>query len=203
MQLLREYYSLCPDGICRGDFLTEQERLEIKTGSAMYLAGMFQAANVKNGNGRIYPREVLEREVENYQKLVRESRAYGELDHPDESEVSLKETSHMVVKLWWEGDKVMGKLKLFNTPAGKIAQTIVKEGGKLGISSRSLGSLTEAGNGDQIVGEDLLLCCFDIVSQNSLEGATLHLTESQHYQLPEIVKADRINRALNQLCGRL
>jgi len=203
MQLLREFYSLCPDNRCSLPHLTEQEQIEVKTGKSVFLTGLFQRADIKNGNGRIYPKNVLEREIANYQKLIRESRAYGTLGHEDESEVSLKETSHMVIKLWWEGDSVMGKLKLFSTPSGKIAQTIVMEGGQLGISSRALGSLSESRTGDQIVGEDLQIISFDLVSLESTPGAVLHLSESQHYQLPEIVKADRINRALNQLCARL
>jgi hypothetical protein len=122
------------------DLLTDAEREGNRTGTHLILAGKIQAADTKNGNGRIYPRQILEREVKNYQKLVKEGRAIGELDHPDSSVVELKNASHLVVEVWWNNDDVMGKMKILDTPAGKIAKDLVKGGVQLGISSRGLGS---------------------------------------------------------------
>ena len=87
--LLREFYELCEGGICE-DLLTEDEKRRIKENNALILSGVMQRANAKNGNGRVYPRPILEREVETYKKLVRERRAVGELDHPDDSVINLK-----------------------------------------------------------------------------------------------------------------
>ena len=94
-QLLREFYALCPDGMCQ-DLLTEREKLEIKQEGAMYLTGRIQTADKKNGNGRKYPEKVLRREIENYMIIVKDNRATGELDHPDDSVINLKNVSHMI-----------------------------------------------------------------------------------------------------------
>ena len=104
------------------DLLTEEEREGNRAGTHLIVAGKIQAADAKNGNGRIYPRPILEREVKNYEKLVKEGRAIGELDHPDSSVVELKNASHVMTEVWWNGDDVMGKMKILNTPAGQIAQ---------------------------------------------------------------------------------
>ena len=110
--LLREYYELCEGGVCQ-DLLTEEEKVEIANG-AMYLTGVMQKANKLNGNGRVYPRHVLVREVRNYEKIVNEARALGELDHPEDSVINLRNASHMVTKVWWDGDSVMGKVKILD-----------------------------------------------------------------------------------------
>ena len=104
MKLLREYYELCEGGVCQ-DLLTEDEKRFVSSGG-MILTGKLQQANTENGNGRIYPYNVLVREVKNYEKLVRESRALGELDHPDDSVINLKNASHLVTSIWMDGDSV-------------------------------------------------------------------------------------------------
>ena len=139
-QLLTEFYELCPDGTCL-DILTEREKREIKEGG-MYLVGRVQTADVKNGNGRKYPEKVLRREIGNYMNVVRDNRATGELDHPDDSVINLKNVSHMLTDMWWEGKDVMGKIKVLNTPSGRILKDLVNAGVKIGISSRGLGSAT-------------------------------------------------------------
>ena len=108
------------------DLLTEEEREGNQRGIHLVLAGKIQAAGKKNGNGRIYPKPILEREMKNYTKLVKEGRAIGELDHPDSSVVELKNASHLITEVWWDGDDVMGKMKILDTPAGKIAKDLVK-----------------------------------------------------------------------------
>ena len=180
------------------DLLTEEEREGNKNGIHLVLAGKIQAAGKKNGNGRIYPRPILEREMKNYDKLVREGRAIGELDHPDSSVVELKNASHLITEVWWNGDDVMGKLKILDTPAGQVAKQLVKGGVQLGISSRGLGS-TRQQNGITMVEDDFQLLCFDLVSEPSTTGAFL-VAEGQEVK-DLLTKADRINRALNDIIG--
>jgi len=194
--LLREYYELCEGGQCQ-DLLTEEEKVYVSNGG-MYLSGVMQRANALNGNGRVYPRPVLEREVKNYAKIITEARALGELDHPEDSVVNLKNASHMVTGLWWDGDNVMGKVKVLNTPSGEILRSLVDSGVKLGISSRGLGSVREDANGKTIVEDDFQLICFDFVSEPSTAGAYM-IKEGKEKEM--FSKADRINRLLNDIVG--
>tara|TARA_R100000152_G_C6748395_1_gene172006 strand:+ start:62 stop:703 length:642 start_codon:yes stop_codon:yes gene_type:complete len=170
-QLLREFYALCPDGNCVLDVLTEAERKRLDDG-AVFLVGVCQKAGVKNGNGRVYKKKTLEREVKNYQKAIDERRALGELDHPDDSVINLKNASHIITKMWWEGDNVMGKVEVLSTPSGQVLKELVNAGVKLGISSRGLGSVKKQ-NGQTIVEDDFQLICFDMVSDPSTPGAYL------------------------------
>ena len=197
--LLREYYELCEGGICQ-DLLTETEKRMVNEQGAVFLTGIIQAADQKNGNGRIYPESVLRREVENYKKIINENRALGELDHPEESVVNLRNVSHMVTDCWWDGNKVMGKIRALDTPSGNILKSLAQSGVSLGISSRGMGSVHEA-NGNTIVEDDFQLICFDIVSEPSTTNAYLNLSESKQRELQNRVwtKADRINRALNDI----
>lgn len=192
--LLREYYELCEGGVCQ-DFLTESEKVEIANGG-MYLTGVMQRADAQNGNGRVYPKRVLDRELVNYAKLVEENRALGELDHPEDSVINLKNASHMVTKVWWNGNDVMGKVKVLNTPAGQILRSLVDSGVKLGISSRGLGSVHEDNGGTVVVEDDFQLICFDFVSEPSTQGAYMMKENKQ----PNIfTRADKINRLLNDI----
>ena len=172
-QLLREFHALCPDGMCQ-DLLTEREKREIVEEGAMYLTGRIQTADKKNGNGRKYPEKVLRREIQNYMAVVADNRATGELDHPDDSVINLKNVSHMVTKVWWEGKDVMGKIKVLDTPSGRILKDLMNAGVKLGISSRGLGSVKESMMGETIVEDDFQLICFDIVSEPSTPDAYVY-----------------------------
>ena len=194
--LLREYYELCAGGVCH-DLLTEDEKLQVKNG-AVILSGIMQRVDEQNGNGRVYPKQVLMREVKNYMKVVKENRACGELDHPEDAVVNLKNASHMVTDLWWESNDLMGKIKVLSTPSGKILESLVNDGVTLGISSRALGSVHEQA-GKTIVEDDLQLICFDIVSEPSTQGAFMQLSESKIKQ--PYSKADRLNRLLNDIIG--
>ena len=195
--VLREYYELCEGGLCQ-DFLTESEKNEVASGKAMFLTGVIQRAKAKNQNGRVYPRAVLEREIENYQKIIKENRALGELDHPEDSVVNLKNVSHLMTAVWWDGDNVMGKCKILNTPSGQILQSLVHSGVKLGISSRGMGSVHEDRMGNTIVEDDFNLICFDFVSDPSTIGAFMSLKEGRSVK-SVFTKADRINRLLNDI----
>ena len=192
--ILREFYELCEGGFCE-DLLTEQEKAEVANG-ALYLTGVMQRAEAQNGNGRVYPREILRREVKNYTKLVRENRALGELDHPEDSVINLKNASHMVTDIWWDGDDVMGKVKVLNTPSGEILKSLVSSGVKLGISSRGLGSVSES-TGGTVVEDDFQLICFDFVSEPSTQGAWM-MKEAKDYNIPT-TRADKLNRILNDI----
>ena len=134
---------------------------------------ILQRADSLNQNGRIYPRHVLEREIRNYQKFILENRALGELDHPETSVVELKNVSHVIREaVMGEDGVVMGRLELLNTPSGKILQSLVESGIKLGISSRGVGSTVKEGD-HQVVQEDFQLICFDSVSEPSTPNSFL------------------------------
>mgnify|MGYP003113207048 FL=1 len=194
-KLLREYYELCEGGVCQ-DLLTEEEKRFVANGG-MILSGKLQEADVQNGNGRIYPHRVLMREMKNYQKLVEERRALGELDHPEDSVINLKNASHMITEVWWDNKNVMGKVKVLNTPSGQILQQLVGDGVKLGISSRGMGSVSESA-GQTIVEDDFQLICFDFVSEPSTPNAFM-MQEAKNFKNQVFTKADRINRLLNEV----
>ena len=173
-QLLTEFNELCKDGICR-DLLSEREKREMDNG-VLYLSGRIQTADKKNGNGRSYPYSVLKREIDNYKKIVQDNRACGELDHPDDSVINLKNVSHIITDVWWEGKDVMGKIKVLDTPSGRILKDLINAGVKLGISSRGLGSVKES-MGSTVVQEDFELICFDMVSEPSTPNAYVYPKE--------------------------
>jgi len=136
-------------------------------------------------------------EVKNYNKLVGENRALGELDHPDDSVINLRNASHMVTAIWMEDKSVMGKVKVLNTPSGKVLQSLVESGVKLGISSRGMGSVSESSD-KTVVQEDFQLICFDFVSEPSTPNAFM-MKEAKDYNNQVFTKADRINRLLNEV----
>ena len=196
--LLREFYELCDGGTCQ-DLLTEQEKVLVKSG-VLFLTGVMQKADQENGNGRVYGKRILEREVQNYQKMIDDRRALGELDHPEDSVVNLKNASHIVTKMWWDGSNVMGKVKVLDTPSGKILKSLVESGVKLGISSRGLGS-TRKESGKTVVEDDFQLICFDFVQEPSTPGAFMMNEGKNRVYDPNKIwtKADRLNRLLNDI----
>ena len=194
-KLLREYYELCDGGVCQ-DLLTEAEKKFVADGGMM-LSGLMQMAETQNGNGRVYPQKILEREVKNYKKLVDDRRALGELDHPEESVINLRNASHMITEIWMDGPEVMGKMRVLETPSGQILRSLVDSGVSIGISSRGLGSVKET-MGKTIVEDDFQLICFDVVSEPSTPGAFM-MQENKNRVDEVFTKADRINRALNEV----
>jgi len=189
--LLREFFELCGGGFC-SDLLTEQEKLAVKNG-ALYLTGVIQRADARNGNGRIYPHSVLSREMDTYKQLVQERRALGELDHPDQSIINLKNVSHLVTEVWWSGKDVMGKIQVLNTPSGQVLRELVNANVKIGISSRGTGSVRE-NRGETIVEDDFQLICFDIVSEPSTHGAFMfqerkgNVNENKQARVSNLIK---------------
>ena len=151
------------------EYITEAKE---NGGKNYKIKGIFLQADIKNRNGRVYPMEVLEKEVGRYnKKFINEKRAYGELGHPDGPTVNLERVSHMVTELYPDGKNFIGEAKIMETPMGKIVKNIMDEGGKLGVSSRGMGSLDQK-NGANYVRDDFYLAtAADIVADPSAPNA--------------------------------
>ena len=164
MKLISEHFS---DDV---QYIKEEDE---KTGKKKFtLKGIFLQAEIKNRNGRVYPMEVLEKEVERYNKeFIEQNRAYGELGHPDGPTVNLDKVSHMVTSLKPDGKNFIGEAKVMSTPMGEIVKNIMDDGGKLAVSSRGMGSLTKK-NGANYVNDDFYLAtAADIVADPSAPNA--------------------------------
>ncbi len=170
-------------------------------GLPVLLKTILQRADAPNQNKRIYPKSVLEREVQNYSKVVAEGRATGELDHPDSSIVSLERVCHIIREVHWEGNEVHGTVEILNTPKGKIAQDLIEAGVKIGISSRGVGETLKNNEGFDVVDEGFMLVGFDLVSEPSTHNAWLH--ENKVLTVDEvrksIPKVDRVNRIIDEI----
>ena len=175
-----------------------------KNQGKVVMKGVLQKADTLNQNGRIYPIDVLQREVKNYQKFIVENRALGELDHPDSSVVNLKNVSHIVREAYLENGVVYGTVEILDTPSGKILQSLVESGVKLGISSRGVGSTKKQGD-YFIVQDDFQLICWDYVSEPSTPGAFM-LPEGRRIESAELQKvfnkSDRLDRIMNDILYR-
>ena len=151
------------------DFLVEERNGK----KSMYIEGVFLQGDIKNRNGRMYPMETLRKEVQRYtENHVNSGRALGELGHPDGPTVNLDRVSHKIVSLRENGSNFIGKAKILGTPMGKIAQNLIDEGVKLGVSSRGIGSLKPTREGVNVVGDDFMLAtAADIVADPSAPDA--------------------------------
>ena len=149
---------------------------ESKTKPGVFeVEGIMQRASAQNQNGRVYKKPILERECKKYmEEFVKNGNAFGELDHPESPVVSLKNASHIVKDLWWDGDDLMGRVELLNTPAGNIVKEIIKAGHTIGISSRGTGSVQQTNEGTLEVQPDFELVCWDFVSNPSTHGAFMN-----------------------------
>ena len=150
------------------------EGLRAPSGNPL-VEGILATAEVKNGNGRYYPKELWEREIDKYQQMVKENRATGELDHPESSIISLKNVSHIIREVWWNGDKVMGKIEILPTVSGNILKALIDNNVTVGVSSRGMGSLKEINEGTLEVQDDFELLCWDFVSTPSNPGSYMQL----------------------------
>jgi len=177
-----------------------KESRDVNNGKIV-MRGILQKADTLNQNGRIYPKEILEREVRNYQKFIQENRALGECDHPDSSVVELKNASHIVREAIMDDGVVYGAVELLDTPSGKILQSLVESGITLGISSRGVGSTSREGDFD-VVQDDFQLICWDFVSEPSTPGAFV-MKEGKHFTAEDLnkhfTKTDRIDRIMNDI----
>ena len=146
---------------------------EDEKGKSNYkIRGIFLQGNIKNRNGRVYPVEVLEKEVNRYNKeFVDENRAYGELGHPEGPTVNLERVSHMVTSLKRDGDNFIGEAKIMSTPMGKIVENIMDDGGKLAVSSRGMGSLEQKKGANYVKNDFYLATAADIVADPSAPQA--------------------------------
>ena len=189
-QLIVDYlpFQITPDKI--------NESMKENNGK-LVVKGVLQRAEAKNQNGRVYPRETLVREAKKYMKeFVNEKRAMGELDHPESSVVNLQNVSHNVTEMHFEGENLLGTVEILTTPSGNILRELFKNGIKLGISSRGMGSVEAVEEADgkpaMKVGNDFELIAFDFVSNPSTHGAFM-------YPLSENVDKSQIQEG--RTCG--
>lgn len=166
--------------------LTISENKSLGGGKSLVtLVGKLQEAEQKNGNGRVYPREILEREVKKYAEgPIKTRTSLGELDHPEATVVNLSNTSHVITAVWWDGNDLMGKLQLLPTPAGNIAAALVMANIPLGISSRGMGSVRQLGETVEVQ-DDFELLCWDLVSVPSTPQAYMKLAEGKQIQIAQ------------------
>jgi len=158
--------------------------------------GILATAEVKNGNGRYYPRELWEREIDKYMESVSQNRALGELDNPESSVINLKNVSHNITEMWWDGDEVYGKIEILPTPSGNILKALIENNITVGVSSRGMGSLEDRG-GVLEVQDDFELLCWDFVSTPSNPGSYMEIvTEGKKTQ---INKYQSVNSIVNEL----
>jgi len=141
-------------------------------GKEYFIEGVFLQSNLKNRNGRVYPTEILDKEVKRYnEEYVAKNRAFGELGHPDSPTINLDRVSHMIKSLRREGDNFIGKAKIMDTPYGKIVKSLIDEGATLGVSSRGMGSLTSKGGVSMVQNDFTLATAADIVADPSAPNA--------------------------------
>ena len=151
------------------------ENVNKENGNLM-VEGILATAEVKNGNGRYYKKELWDREMEKYDQLVKERRSMGELDHPESTVINLKNVSHIVTGYDWDGDQLMGKIEILPTPSGNILKELIKNGVTVGVSSRGMGALEDRG-GVMEVQDDFELLCWDFVSTPSNPGSFMSVLQ--------------------------
>jgi len=145
-----------------------------KESGNLLVEGILATAEVKNGNGRYYSKDLWDREMDKYNELIEQRRSMGELDHPESTVINLKNVSHLISEYWWDGDNVMGKIEILPTPSGNILKELIKSGITVGVSSRGMGSLEENREGVLEVQDDFELLCWDFVSTPSNPGSYMH-----------------------------
>ena len=160
---------------------------------------VLQKYNTPNRNGRIYPEKILKREAENYKTAIAKGTSLSELNHPESSLIDLDRVSHMITEVWWEGNTLMGKLKLLTSPGfhergvisckGDMAANYLRQGVTLGISSRGVGSLAKKGEQNEVQ-DDFELICFDLVSSPSTPGAYLFLNPEDKSKYEENIEEE-------------
>ena len=175
------------------------ENINKETGNLM-VEGILATAEVKNGNGRYYSKNLWDREMDKYNELIEQRRAMGELDHPESTVINLKNVSHLISDYWWDGDNVMGKIEILPTPSGNILKELIKAGVTVGVSSRGMGSLEQNGSVMEVQ-DDFELLCWDFVSTPSNPGSFMHtLNEGKN-----IITYDytNVNKILHEiLCSK-
>lgn len=193
--LLVEYMQFNPIGA-----LNESNGAKYGIPGGFVVQGILQRSGAKNQNGRVYPKNILMRECQRYQReYIDQNRALGELDHPESSVVNLNNVSHNVLKIWWEGDDLKGVVQVLDTPSGKILKSLFKEGITLGISSRGLGSVKELRNEGVVeVQDDFELICWDFVSNPSTHGAFMGMMK-ESVEKNKTNKYDKVNNLITSI----
>ena len=164
-----ETLKLISEEIQEVEYITEQKQ----DGKKDYkIKGIFMQADIKNRNGRVYPMEVLEKEVRRYNKeQIKENRAFGELGHPEGPTINLERASHMITDLYPDGKNFIGEAKILSTPMGKIVENLMEDGAKLGVSSRGMGSLNQKNGANYVRNDFYLATAADIVADPSAPNA--------------------------------
>jgi hypothetical protein len=164
MKLISEYndYAISP-------VIIEQNE---KGEKEYYIEGVFMQSEIKNRNGRVYPKNIMEKEVGRYRKeFIDKDRAFGELGHPEGPTINLDRVSHLITSLEEDGDNYIGRAKILSTPNGQIVRSLISDGAKLGVSSRGLGSLESKGDAQYVKGDFQLATAADIVADPSAPEA--------------------------------
>jgi len=167
----------------------------------LVVEGILATAEIKNGNGRYYSRELWVREMKKYDELIKSNGATGELDHPESQTVNLKNVSHNIIEYRWDGDEIIGKIEILPTPSGNILKALIENNIRVGVSSRGMGSLKEEG-GIMEVQDDFELLCWDFVSTPSNPNSFMkplreNITESKYYNQYGVINSIIIDI----LCG--
>lgn len=166
--------------------------------------GILATAEIKNGNGRYYPKSIWEREIDKYMDSVKNNRACGELDHPESTVINLKNVSHNIKDIWWKGDYIMGKIEILPTPSGNVLKALIDSNIQVGVSSRGMGSVKQIGETLEVQ-DDFELLCWDFVSTPSNPGSWMYaegkkpMNESINKPTKDYLKANEIIREL--LCS--
>jgi hypothetical protein len=164
--------------------------------------GILATVEVKNGNGRYYPKELWQREINNYMSCVKENRALGELDHPDSTIINLKNVSHNIKKIWWNGDNIMGMIEILPTPSGNILKELIKNNITVGVSSRGMGSLQQVGEVLEVQ-DDFELLCWDFVSTPSNPGSYMNVLREGKQVFQSQNKYLKVNSIITEiLCAQ-
>lgn len=163
--------------------------------------GVLATAEVKNGNGRYYSRELWEREIGKYYQLIKDRRSMGELDHPESQIVNLKNVSHLITEAKWDGNNVVGRIEILPTPSGNILKALIQNGVKVAVSSRGMGSLEDR-DGVLEVQDDFDLLCWDFVSTPSNENSFMHEIK-EGLEKDNVNPYDKVNELLTEiLCSK-
>ena len=175
------------------------ENVNRENGNLM-VEGILATAEVKNGNGRYYKKELWDREMEKYDQLVKERRSMGELDHPESTVINLKNVSHLVTDYGWDGDQLMGKIEILPTPSGNILKELIKNGVTVGVSSRGMGSLEQNGSVMEVQ-DDFELLCWDFVSTPSNPGSFMSVLQEGKQTIT--YDYSKVNKVLHEiLCSK-
>ena len=179
-------------------------------GGNVFVEGILATVEVKNGNGRYYPRELWEREIDKFTQKInqRSTETCGELDHPDSQIINLQNSSHAIRKIWWDGDKIMGLIEIFSdmgekgTNAGRIAGALVKNGLNIGVSSRGMGSLKQVGEIMEVQ-DDFELLTWDIVSNPSNPNSWMTPTSLNESRTTQLDPYNKVNSLITEiLCAK-